>query len=680
MQNHILNYSLDLIAFAAIALTATWIVSRWLSRAGGGKGIGLRAWGLLGVLLLVGCFLARQAGENARAELRQSLEGFAPTYALELARFDHARITPETAAEDPAYLKLIELEKQWLQVNPAVNDIYTFRINAAGDYYFVVDSETDYNHSGTYDEEREQRTAIGEKYKDAPPSFQDAMAGRGGFDGEPYVDRWGTWISATAPIYGPDGKVEAAVGVDFDAHHWVRTILLRRAGVLAFCGVALTILIWSGGIIALARHEISLRRAAEASSRQAGAQLQMIVDHEPEGVIVCATNGQILRINPSGLQLLEMTAASEAGGREFGSYVVEDERPAFDAWRSSVLAGEAGKITAKLVGRHGGEKYFEAHGVPLRDGDGSIRTMLMVVRDITASRAAEIEREHLQQQLVTASRQAGMAEIATGVLHNVGNVLNTVNISTHVLTDKLRQSKVQNLSRASELLMGQRENLPQFFTADERGKTFPAYLGKLAGVLRAEHEEMLGTIRSISEGIDHIKAIVASQQSFATHVNVDELLRPAAVFEEALKLNIVSCERHHVNVEKIFDEIPPIMLEKHKILQILINLIGNAKDAIKASSPGTGVITLRLRRGEMEGAGSVRFEVSDNGMGIAPENLSRIFGMGFTTRKDGHGFGLHSSANYAKEMGGRISASSEGPGRGATFILELPKLQAKAAA
>jgi len=671
MWNRVLTDHLDLAAFSALGVLAALVVEVWLRRTGVKHGIGWVAWGLLVVLLAGGSTLAYLAGENERAQLRHTLQGFAPTYAEELARLGHASITTATTADDPTYLKLIDAEKRWLKVNPAVNDIYTFRKTPEGKFVFIVDSETDYNHNGAYDEEREQRTAIGEEYPEATESFEQAVNGEGGFDGQPITDRWGTWVTATCPIYGPDGKVEGAVGVDFDANDWVGSILERRAGVLGFTGVALAILVGSSGTLALAKREVSRRREAEESARRAESRLQTILDNEPEGVLVCTADGHMRQLNPSSINLLELTDTPDFS-RPLLSFIAPDERDRATAWLKSIAEGQPGRLTIRVIGNHGGEKWIDAHGVPMRWDNNALAEVLIVARDVTAARAAEVERERLQSQLVVASRQAGMADIATGILHNVGNVLNTINVSAHVMTDKLRQSRVTSVGRAADLLIEQRATLPDFLTNDDRGKQFPDYLGKLAGTLRAEHEEMLGTLRGMAEGLDHLKAIVHSQQSFAGNVRVEESLRPAAVFEEALKLNVASCERHHVNVVREFDDLPTATLDKHKTLQILINLISNAKNAIKGRKANDGKITLRLARGVLNGKESVRFEVRDNGVGIVPDNLAKIFAMGFTTRKDGHGFGLHSAANFAKEMGGALSVSSDGPGSGASFVLELP--------
>jgi signal transduction histidine kinase len=136
-------------------------------------------------------------------------------------------------------------------------------------------------------------------------------------------------------------------------------------------------------------------------------------------------------------------------------------------------------------------------------------------------------------------------------------------------------------------------------------------------------------------------------------------------------MNVSALARHDVTVVREYLPVPRVAVEKGKVLQILINLIRNAKYACddgQKDNPREKILTMRIEPGN----GLVRLIVRDNGIGIPQENLTRIFAHGFTTRSYGHGFGLHSSALAAKEMKGSLIALSDGPGCGATFVLELP--------
>ena len=273
------------------------------------------------------------------------------------------------------------------------------------------------------------------------------------------------------------------------------------------------------------------------------------------------------------------------------------------------------------------------------------------------------------QQLAESSRQAGMAEVATSVLHNVGNVLNSVNTSAGVLSDQIRASKAREIGRVSQLLQEHRTDLAGFLTPQDRAETFLGYLKALTQQVETEQATALRELQELTGNIDHIKEIVAMQQSYATVSGVMEVQSIPALVEDALRMHAEALSRHRVRVVRQFEPVPRILVDKHKVLQILINLISNAKYALNGSTAAERRLTLGVH---LNGDNLVRISVADNGLGIAAENLTRIFAHGFTTRSNGHGFGLHSGALAAREMGGALRAHSEGPGKGATFTLELP--------
>jgi ligand-binding sensor domain-containing protein/signal transduction histidine kinase len=282
---------------------------------------------------------------------------------------------------------------------------------------------------------------------------------------------------------------------------------------------------------------------------------------------------------------------------------------------------------------------------------------------------AEIDkREHLHRQLMDASRRAGMAEVATGVLHNVGNVLNSVNTSAGVLSEHLRSSKVTGVARVSEMLEEHKGDLGNFFAQADRGPRLIDYLKMLSIHLADDQSVVLKELHELTRNIDHIKEIVAMQQNYAKAAGVVERLSVTLLVEDALRMHTGALARHSVRVVKEFQEVPEIEVDKHKVIQILINLISNAKYAVDSAADGK-ILTVGIRR---SGDDRILIFVRDNGMGVTQENLTRIFAHGFTTRKTGHGFGLHSGALAAKEMGGSLIVESEGPGKGATFTLELP--------
>ena len=279
---------------------------------------------------------------------------------------------------------------------------------------------------------------------------------------------------------------------------------------------------------------------------------------------------------------------------------------------------------------------------------------------------AEVQEAH--QALMRASRQAGMAEVASSVLHNVGNVLNSVNVSAHLLDERIRTTRATGLARVAAMLEEQGDQLGSFIASDDRGKRLPNYLAQLSSQLVADREVALKELASLVKSIEHIKDIVRMQQTYATYGGVVESVAVADLVNDSVRLNAEAFSRHRVTLECEFEEVPGVTVDRHRVLQILVNLIRNAKYACEDSGRSDKRITIRVTRCAL----GVAIAVVDNGVGIPTENMTRIFSHGFTTRPDGHGFGLHSAAITAQELNGSLRVASDGPGCGATFTLELP--------
>ncbi|MBT2338418.1 MULTISPECIES: sensor histidine kinase [Pseudomonas] len=314
----------------------------------------------------------------------------------------------------------------------------------------------------------------------------------------------------------------------------------------------------------------------------------------------------------------------------------------------------------------------QAHTYLWRAAAGSLVLMFLVVVlsrmswQLAQSRQRAAE---AQTQLVAVARQAGMAEIATNVLHNVGNVLNSVNVSAEVLTQKLRTSKALGLGKAMQLMNQHTEDLGHFISEDEKGKLLPGYLNQVVEALAVEQKSMAEELEQLTKSIDHIKEVVAAQQSYSGASSLRETVQVPHLIEDALRMNAGVLTTRRVTVVQEFAALPPVELDKHRVLMILVNLIKNAGNAMVDMTDRAPLITLQ---GELTTDQTLVIRVIDNGEGIAEDNLARIFAHGFTTRKEGHGFGLHSCVLAAMEMGGALTVHSAGPGQGATFTLELP--------
>jgi len=446
--------------------------------------------------------------------------------------------------------------------------------------------------------------------------------------------------------------------------------------------------------------------AALLGQKTQGAEqvLELLAENGSFRAVLGADAGQLMAI-PAGSQvrlkgIFEVEASSLAKTRQVASFQIHldsaDDLVVLKYapwWTLKYTLGVAAVAAALLGGTLGWVRTLR-HNVNERTQALRMKTEHLEKeieeRKRTESQLAE-KTEHLEQeieerarmeekvantnqQLLLASRQAGMAEVATGVLHNVGNALNSVNVSATVIRQKIKDLKIAPLAKVSDLLQ---ENVsdPAFLSTDGKGKQIPAYLKQLGAHMVATQEESLHELASLQDNIEHIKEIVAMQQSYSRLGGLTETVTVSAMANDAIRINADSFTRHRLELVRDYRDDATIEIEKHKVLQILVNLIGNARDACEKTDNPDKRVTLRIVQ---NGPERIQIHIIDNGIGIPAENMTRIFSYGFTTRKDGHGYGLHSSANVAKELGGQLSVHSDGQGKGATFILELPLIRPNA--
>lgn len=282
---------------------------------------------------------------------------------------------------------------------------------------------------------------------------------------------------------------------------------------------------------------------------------------------------------------------------------------------------------------------------------------------------ASTYKEAQNQKMLATARQAGMAEVAASVLHNVGNVLNSVNVSAVMVGEQIAKSKLSQLTLLSHLLNEHANDLHQFISEDPRGSQLPAFIKGLSDYWIVQQDTLNEEINLLIKNIEHIKNIISMQQNLSKIKKMNEVVSIEKTLEEALFITGIETNHPDVIIKRKFRSLHPIIIDKVKLLQILVNLLHNAKEALIESSNHPKKIKLKIT---CNGKDKCSILIEDNGIGIPSKNLTHIFSYGFTTKKEGHGFGLHSCALAAKEMGGTIIANSEGIGKGAQFELELP--------
>jgi PAS domain S-box-containing protein len=395
------------------------------------------------------------------------------------------------------------------------------------------------------------------------------------------------------------------------------------------------------------------RRIAEAESYS-----RAIVGNVGEGIVTFDREGRISRWNGAAERIFAYTA-DEAVGKTAGMFGLSGGHEV-DATAGPAMVEHARRKDGAVI-------PIEVLATEARiDGDSMT---IWLVRDLTEARRAEAKVAAMQRELLVASRRAGMAQVATSVLHNVGNALTSVNLSADLVLDTLRRSRAAGLGKAVAMLPSDPAELACFLTETERGRHLSAYLTKVSNAIQQERETAIVELESMEKGMDHIKAIVSAQQSHA-RVSVDESVVVAELLDDALGLERSLCETANVAVRRDYGDLPLVRLDRHRLLEIVLNLLVNARESLcDPAVRGERAIALRTR---MDGDTCFAIEVSDTGVGIAPENLVRIFNQGFTTKSGGHGFGLHGSSCAAIELGGQLAVHSDGVGAGARFTLTLP--------
>lgn len=326
--------------------------------------------------------------------------------------------------------------------------------------------------------------------------------------------------------------------------------------------------------------------------------------------------------------------------------------------------------------RPGGElRWYFIIGHPIaNEKSGYILTGIAM--DITKRKKTEEELASLNQQLMMLSRQIGMADIASSTLHNVGNVLSSACVSADLLKEKTEQNNYKKFFQVINLLKEHQSSLLNYLNQDPKGQLIPEYLISLAEYLEEDHKEFIKEIEVIRSQLQHIKDIVSTQKEISRSGGMTEKVILADVIDSALQLTGISLKNKDIIIKKDYEIMHPIFLDKNKLLQILVNLIKNAKEAFNSNTQITNKkITISAQQNS--DTKEVIIVVQDNGIGIINEHLQKIFSFGFTTKETGLGFGLHSSALTAQEMGGKISAESKGNGKGAIFTLSFPLKQAQ---
>lgn len=715
-------------------------------------------WLGLVALVLAGFFFVEEAGRRPQRRVMALLESIAPTYAAELEKMGHALLRTEEAGEDPRYLAMIELQKRWVELNPLVSDIYTYRLSPDGGVVLFVDAETDYDKDGRHDGERESRTRPGELYPQAGDEIRRAFEGEITALTHPVTDRWGTWVSVHVPMRDARGRVEAVLGVDYSADLWKAELFERRRVALLYLGVMVVVLAGSGAVVAVNRAELAARSAAEARLRTSDARLRAMLDHLPFALWLLDADGLCRAHNA---RAAAMRGAGE--GRTLEEFVfLETERIEFDEDCRRARAGSV--VTREVEGRRDGRPWHVFRLLaPVIEGPH--RTGLVAVElDVTDRVEAEHARRRSEQRLALHVQQTPLAYVEWGTDRRVlrwnpaaerifgyteaeavgrrfDELIVPDNVAAEVegVCDELLACKGgaqhinENRTKDGRVITCEWTNTP-LVDADGRVIAIASHahditerlaleqrlrqtqrmesIGQLAGgvahefnnlltpmlmqvgqiaIERAGDERLIAKLRPVEDSI--LQAAQLNQRILAVGrraSDVPALLNLNPLVEAAVDLLRHTLDRRIELRTELAAGLPPALLTKGALTQIIMNLALNARDAVLARlergappadwlplivistsmtkhAPASAPETLR------RAPGCLVLTVSDNGEGMNAEVRRRAFEPFFTTKAPGHGTGLGLAVvwNVVEGLGGVIDLRTA-PGEGTTFSVHLP--------
>ena len=389
--------------------------------------------------------------------------------------------------------------------------------------------------------------------------------------------------------------------------------------------------------------EVAERKQAERSLAASQTQLLGIVEASPAGMVMVDSDGSIVLINKATEELFGY-ARNELLGQPIEILVPERHRPQHPQRRDQFFQQASARPMGAGINVNGQHKSGAEIPVDIALSPVNTDGAFFVLSTIIDLR----EQKRAEQKLLEMSRQAGMAEVATGVLHNVGNILNSVNVSATVIRDRLIKSPLASLERVSELIGQHESSFVDFVRDDSRGSRIPAFIQTVTAALQSERTDVNGEVDDLVKNVNHIKQIISTQQSMAKHSGLEQEISVTELVEDSISAIKSSLSKYSICIDQQIEETaPPIVVDKHRVLQILVNLIKNGKDSILEFGSECPLIEVAVTSNN----GIVEFAVTDNGGGIAEDKLERIFQHGFTTKETGHGFGLHCSANAATGNG-----------------------------
>lgn len=468
------------------------------------------------------------------------------------------------------------------------------------------------------------------------------------------------------------------------SHHKLLEMQLKKAG-LPVNEVPSDLSAWQAFIDSVSRSYVNhdndrylLERAMNISSvemKEINSKLENAMKIAKMSYGYYAIETKQLRWSKEAYFIFGFKSADEIGTLDlFLERMSEKEAKLFDEKLNQVIKDKQAldmECQIKIDFENNNQLWLRVIGEPMLDSaDGNVTGVNFVLIDIDARKQAEEAFNELNKKLIISARRAGMADVATSILHNVGNVLNSANISANIITESINDPAFAKLLKLKALFEENKDNLTVYLTSDEKGKFIPSYLLLLSAQLKQLQELINKEVTLLTGKLQHIKEITNMQNQISGTHEVIEDVYVNDLMEAAIAMCDSSMEAKGIKIDRHYKDVLFMRTDRTKLLQILVNLVVNAKEALLAAKhQSEKILTLAF---EKEGENEVIFSVKDNGIGITEENLKKIFTFGFTTKKDGHGFGMHASSLAASQLKGKLSCQSAGINQGTEFTLRLP--------
>lgn len=331
-----------------------------------------------------------------------------------------------------------------------------------------------------------------------------------------------------------------------------------------------------------------------------------------------------------------------------------------------------------------GSFYNEEQTIaPVKDKDGRISHFIAIKQDVTERKKIEkellkyhnelkkmvesqtMELRETQEELVNKAMEAGMAQAASISLHNIGNAITPLNVLLETMQTSETEEISHYLEKCYDDLKEHTNDLKHYINQDARGKQVFAYMGELIHSLTDLNKKRADSFRKMKGALSHISEILSLQETYvAMNQETKELVDLNSSIDDAIRIQMGSLEKRRIFVKKRFDEnLPKILIDKTRLVQVIINFIKNSYEAIDAKENNTDPKEIVLK--SFVENDHVVFQISDNGIGIDPEQIDKIFEF----RKSGKGstgFGLHYCRRFMEANDGSITLKSTGIGRGVT--------------